>query len=455
MASASVSSLGVGSNLDLAGILDKLMAAEQQPMTKLTAKIASTNTKITTFGLLQSKLSTLQSSAEKLSSAYNLNAQSATSGDEKIATATAAFNASAGSYSLNVSQLASAQKSFSNAFSSSTTFGQGSLTFSFASGDKTIDLSDQSSYTLSELRGKINDANIGVTATIVNGSSGQRLILTGNETGANTAFTLSATNGTTGGSSQNLSAVASFDTTTSGLARSSAQDAQFTLDGVAATSSTNSVSEAVTGLSINLVATGATTLTVANDSTAITKAVQSFVDDYNAYVSLVKENSSYDSTTKKADPLNGESAIRSVQTALTKARTTVPGELSSATFKTLGSLGVSVGDDGTLSLDESTLSTALATSSTEVVKTLNAYGTAFSTTLSGIVDSSGVVGKRIDSLNHLIDVYNDNKDTLQVRLDNIEKRYKAQFTALDTLMSSLNTTSSYLTQQLAALSSSN
>lgn len=454
MATASVSSLGVGSNLDLAGILDKLMAAEQQPMTKLTAKIASTNTKITTFGLLQSKLSTLQSSADKLSSAYNLNAQSASSGDEKIATATAAFNASAGNYSLSVSQLASAQKSFSNAFSSSTSFGQGSLTFTFGDGTtQSVDLSDQSSYTLSDLRGKINDANIGVTATIVNGSDGQRLILTGNETGANAGFTLSATNGTTGGSSQNLSAVASFDTTTSGLARSSAQDAQFTLDGVAATSSTNSVSEAITGLSINLVATGATTLTVANDSTAITKAVQSFVDDYNAYVSLVKENSSYDSTTKKADPLNGESAIRSVQTALTKARTTVPGELSSATFKTLGSLGISVGDDGTLSLDESKLSTALATSSTEVVKTLNAYGTAFSDTLSGIVDSSGVVGKRIDSLNHLIDVYNDNKDTLQVRLDNIEKRYKAQFTALDTLMSSLNTTSSYLTQQLAALSS--
>ncbi|HEX5804457.1 MAG TPA: flagellar filament capping protein FliD [Azospira sp.] len=445
-----ISSLGVGAGMDLSSILSKLMAAERQPLNTLESKIISTNSKLSTYGQLQAALEKLKNAANKFSSAFNLSTASASTGDKTIATATAAFNASIGSYSLNVTQLAAAQKSFSNAITAGTTFGQGMLEFDFSGTIKTVDLSGQASYTLQEVAGKINDAAIGITATVVSGTAGDRLVLTGSSTGADGSFTLSSTDGTITPPAVSLSQLASFDTTTPDLARSTAQDAAFTIDGIAATSGSNTVTSAVAGLTINLLKTGTTTVTVENDSSKVTDAVQAFVDAYNAINTLIKDNSSYDVTSKRAKPLNGDATIRNIQSALTGVRTTVPAELAAATYQTLAEIGVSVQQDGSLKLDSSKLSSAMTTSSKDVLKTLNAYGTAFNNNVGDILGSGGIVQSRIDGLNSQITQYNSNKTSLQVRIDGIEKRYRAQFTALDRLMSSLQTTSSYLAQQLSS-----
>lgn len=442
----SVSSLGVGAGLDLNTVLSKLMTAERQPLVSLESKITATNSKISTYGRLKSRLETLASAANKLSSAFNLNAVTASSSEATVATASAAFNATAGKYAIEVTQLATAQKSFSNAFAGATTFGQGSLEFTIDGQVKTIDLTDQTSYTLQDIRAKIAEANIGISATVVSGTGGNRLVFTGSTTGAAGAFTLAAG----AGSDPSLSSLASFDTTTVGLARSNAQDAAFTVDGIAATSSTNSSTTAVNGLTINLLKAGSSTITVETDNTKVKEAVQAFVDAYNSVNALIKENSSYDSSTKKAQPLNGESTVRTIQSLLSTTRTTMPAELGSATYQTLSSLGVSVKQDGSLTLDATKLTSTLSSGQADVLKTLNAYGSAFNTALTNIQATDGVIQSRINGLGTQIKSYNDNKSSLEIRINRVEARYRAQFISLDKLVSSLQTTSSYLAQQLGS-----
>lgn len=442
----SVSSLGVGAGLDLNSILSKLMAAERAPLTSLESKINAANAKISTFGRLKARLETLASAASKLSSSFNLNAVTATSSDATVATASASFNATAGKYAIDVTQLASAQKSFSNTIGAGATFGQGSLEFTINGQVKTVDLTDQASYSLQDIRAKIVDANIGISATVVSGTGGDRLVFTGTATGATGAFTIAAG----AGSDVSLSALASFDTTTVGLARSDAVDAAFTVEGIPVTSSTNTSTTAVNGLTISLLKTGTTTLTVETDNSKVTDAVKAFVDAYNGINSLIKENSSYDSSTKKAQPLNGESTVRTIQGMLSTARTTTPAELSGALYQSLSSLGISVKQDGSLTLDSTKLSAALSANQAEALKTLNAYGAAINTALTNIQTTDGVIQSRINGLGSQVKSYNDNKSTLEIRINRIEARYRAQFISLDKLVSSLQTTSSYLSQQLGS-----
>lgn len=450
---ATTTSLGIGAGVDLQSMLTKLMAAERTPITALDKKISDTNSKISVYGTLKSKLSTLQSAANTLYLPTKLSAVTATSSDATVLTASASFNAAIGSYAVNVTQLASAQKDFSNPYATGTTFGQGTLDFVVNGTPQSINLNDKTSYTLQEVRGKINSANIGVTATIISGSDGDRLILTGSNSGASGGFSLTTTipapASVPPGSFQ--SSLASFDTTTVGLARATAQDAKITIDGVAVSSSSNVFSSAVAGLTLTAVKLGTSTVSAQNDSSKITAAVQSFVDGYNAIGSLIKINSTYDASTKTGQPLNGDSAARNIRSTLSNVRTTIPAELSTATYKTLGELGISVQKDGSLSLDSTKLNNAISLAPAEVMKTLSAYGKAFDDSVTGILGSQGLVTNRVNGLNKSIKAYQDNQAALEIRMTNIEKRYRAQFTALDTMVSSMQSTSSYLTQQLSRL----
>lgn len=442
------SSLGIGAGLDLNSVLTKLMDVERQPLTVLKSRISETNTKLSKLGSLKSKLSDLQSAASTLYLPSKLSALSASSSDTTIATATAAFNASAGSYALVVSQLAAAQKSFSSAFNGSASFGQGKLTVTINGTGHDIDLTDQGTYTLQDIRSTINAANIGVTATIISGTSGDRLVLTGSTTGATGAFSLSVSNSNQNGATNDLADLAVFDIATSGLARATAQDAILTVDGVGITSSSNTLTTAVAGLTISLQKSGSSTITVKTDNDRIVSAAQTFVDAFNAVTGMIKVESAFNTTTKTASPFNGDASVRNIQGVLSSTRTTVPSELSSATYKTLSEIGISIQQDGSLKLDSSKLLNAIGTSTSDVMTTLNAYGKAFSDATTSILDPQGLVSSRINGLNLSLKSYNENVLKLEARIAVVEARYRKQFTALDTLVSRMQTTSSYLAQQL-------
>lgn len=448
---ANISSLGVGSGANLQSVLSSIMTAESAPIVALNTKISATSSKISLYGTLSSKLDALRSAADTLQYPSRLSALSATSSDSSVLGASALFSASAGTYATEVTQLASAQKSFSTAYSAGTTFAPGDLNFTVAGvAASPISLSGQASYTLQEVGTAINDAKIGVTATVITASDGsQRMVLTGDKSGDGNGFTLTSTL-TASGSQDSLDA---FDTTTAGLKRAVAQDAKMTLDGIEVSSSTNSFSNAVSGLTLTAVKLGTSTVTVQNDSSKITAAAQAFVDSYNAVVSLIKNNSTYNTSTKTGLSFNGESATRSILSTLNSTRTTLPSGLSSS-FSTLSELGISINQNGLLTLDSSKLNTAIGTSSTDVINTLGAYGKAFSDSITSLSSTGGVLSNRVNGLNSTVNRYQDNLALLQTRVALIEKRYRAQFSALDTLVSSLNTTSSALTQQLAALTKS-
>lgn len=445
------SSLGIGSGIDLNSMLSKLIALEQQPVTAMDTKISVATTKISAYGKLKTALANLQTAAVKLATPSKLAAYTATSSDATIATATTASNASPGTYAINVTQLAKAQKSFSTPFASATAFGQGSLDFTVNGTPHSISLTDQASYSINDLRAKINTANIGVTAAVVSGTGGDRLVLSGTSEGSAGAFTLAVTSG-----DANLNALVPFDTDVA-LATTVAQDATFTIDGVAGTSSTNTISTAVNGLTLNFLKTGTTNLTVKSDTSTVVASVQAFVDSYNAVSTLIKSNTAYDATTKTAQPLNAEASVRTIQGLLNAARTTTPTALSSATYKTLSQLGISATTGGGLTFDSSKLTSAIGTSFSDAQTTLGAYGAAFDSTLTDILNVSGtdanrgIIENRLNGLSMSVKNFTDSKAVLQLRIDAVEKRYRAQFTALDTMVSSMQTTSSYLTQQLARL----
>lgn len=455
---ATASSLGVGTGIDLQSMLTSIVAAERAPITVANTKISATNAKISLYGTLKLKLDALQSAADTLRFPSRLSAVSATSNESTVVGATASYTAAVGSYALNVTQLASAQKSFSNSYASGTTFGAGNLTFTVGGVDASpITLTGSES--LQEVGAKINSAKIGVTATVItSGDGSQRMILTGDNSGSGNGFSLASTSLPSGGQAS----IADLDLLTAQeitdgsdtLQRSEAQDALMSIDGISVSSSTNSFTGAVDGLTLTAAKVGTANVTVQNDTTKITTAVQVFVASYNAVATVVKSNSGYDATTKTGQPFNGDFASRSVLDSLGSVRTSVPDSLSTATFKTLADLGVTVQQSGLLSLDTSKLSTAISTSASEAIKTLNAYGESFSTKVLEMQGAGGVVSNRLSSLNTTLQRDKDRVEALEIRVDLIEKRYRAQFIALDKFMSTMKTTSSALAQQLATLTTS-
>jgi flagellar hook-associated protein 2 len=447
---ATITSLGVGSGLDLESLVTSLMAVEARPLTALQTKVASYTSKISSLGTLKSKLSALQTAAAAMKTATGKTALStfasftASTADTTIATATATTGAVAGTYALNVTQLAVAQRFESGTFSSTTdTVGSegDTLTFDFATPDDegnsrsvTITL-DSSNNSLTGLRNAINNANMGVAATIVNGTDGPQLIFTGEE-GLDNEITLSG-------------ALATQFTE-----KVSAQNAEFTINGIAATSSTNSASGVLDGVTIGLVKEGTTTLTVAADySTNITSALNDFITAYNAANSTMTTMGAYNSTTGTAGALQGNQILRDSQTLVRNLlySTTTGG---TSAYQTLSDIGVTVGTDGSLSLDSSKLEGALAADSSAVATLVTKIGESYNSSLESTVGYSGKIKIATDSANTIIKQLEERQEALELRLETIEARYRSRFTALDTLLSNLNNTSTYLTQQLASLTGS-
>jgi len=444
---ATTSSLGIGTGVDLQSMLTSILTAERAPIKTLDTKISVANNKISLYGTLKSKLDALQTAADTLQFPSRLSALSAASSDTTVLTASADYTAAVGSYGMEVTQLASAQKSFTSAYSAGTTFGAGSLDFTVG-GVAAPPISLTAGASLQDVSSAINTAKIGVTATVITDTTGnQRMVLTGDKTGAGNDFSLISSS-TASGSQPSL---ASFDTTTPALKRATAQDALMTLDGIAVKSSSNTFTSAVTGLTLTAVKLGTSNVTVQNDSTKITSAVQAFVDSYNAVVSLIKSNNGYNASTNTGQAFTGDTAARSVIDNLGRTRTTVPTELAGATMNSLSALGITIQQTGLLKLDTATLSTAVNTSAKDVVSALTAYGKSFSTEVTAMLSSDGTVANRLSSLDSSVRRYKDSQASLEVRVSLVEKRYRAQFTALDKLVSSMQTTSSYLTQQISQL----
>ena len=480
---ATISSLGLGSGLDVESIITKLMAVEQQPIADINKKTDGLKTKLSTYGQIQSALSTLRDASAKLTNPDTWAGAKATSSDTTAISVTASSGAAIGSASISVSQLAAAQTLASGTFSStSATVGQGSITielgswatdtngavtgFTSKTGTTPVTINIGAGQdSLTQVRDQINAAGAGVTAAIVTDATGSRLTLTSRNSGESNGFrvTVNDADGDSG-DANGLSQLA-YDPSTSVSQLSltlPAQNARAILNGLPISSETNTLASAIDGINIILLkTTPPVTLSVNQDADAIKKAVSDFTTAYNAINQLLRAQTKYDSASKTAAPLQGDSAAVSLNNRL---RGIVGGATSlGGSLSRLSDVGLAPGSDGNLPTAGAKLDKALNNLSDLKqffmgVDATNDSNSGFAVRLRTMIDQAlsvdGSVTSRQKGIQANIDSNNKNVDTLNDRSASTEKRLRAQYASLDTKMSQLSNLSNYLTQQLASLSKS-
>ncbi|PMR77691.1 flagellar filament capping protein FliD [Billgrantia endophytica] len=451
---STITSLGIGSGLDLNGLLDQLNAAERKKLEPIKLQQQSHQAKISAYGTLQGALSSFQTAAAKLNDPGFFQSVSSTVTGSGVKAAASA-DAPPGRYDVNVEALARSQSIATGGFAGDATFG-GELTMTVGMGDEarelTIDLDEGSS--LADLRDAINAEKGGVTASIVNDGnpdSPYRLVLTANETGTNAAVqsvSLGGENGFSFGFDAEGNATGSMTQTVA------AQNARLEVNGIAITSQSNQVKGAIQGVTLDLSETTAdgstTTVTVERNTLAIREAVSDFVKAYNEVRATINGLTSFNAETGDAGELLGDSTLRTIENRM---RSTLSGGVAEGEFRMLSDIGITLQRDGKLKLDEEKLSGIVASEP----EALAAF-------FAGESEAGGMAGKLNEALDQVLrdeGLLDNAKRGLETRISNLDdrhermersieqtiQRYRIQFGQLDVMIASMNQTSDYLFQQ--------
>ncbi len=451
---AGLSSPGIGSGLDVSGIVTQLMTLEKRPIAGLNTREAGFQAKLTAYGSLKGVLSSVQSTAKALTLATTFTSRTAAVSDATVLAASAETTAAVGSYSIAVTQLAKfhAVRSDTNYAATTDTFNTGTLAIKVGAGDTVNVTIDSNNNTLAGIRQAINDAGAGVTASIVNDGGTNRLLLTSKTLGAAGAITVTATDSGSGGTH----ALSGLDSSVL-VATQTADDAEFSVNGFEVTRSSNTIGDVVEGLTLNLTKVGTSNVTISVNTGATTAAINGFVKAYNDTVKQLQSASAYNAATKVASVLTGDSTARSISTQMrTLAQSTVLGV--GGGIATLSSIGIALQKDGTLLVDSTKLAAALADPAKDVAALFSAttvgnqgIAVRFNNAMEGIIGSTGLIASRTEGIAASIKDISNRREAITLRLTKIEARYRAQFTALDGLIAGMNKTSEFLTQQLANL----
>ncbi len=445
----------IGSGLDIPTLVSQLVAAERAPSanrintqgTAATAKLSALGSIKSSLGSLQSALDALAKGADTPGFKSSVPENSGFSASIVNDPGTGKSQAAPGTYNVEVLSLAQAQKLSSGAFAADTAVGDGTL--SIAWGDESVDVEIPTGSTLSQIAAAINTAagGKGVNATVITATDGQHLVLNAVDAGTEGALTVSSSGGNGG-----LSAL-EWDGTDGGLKQTvAASNARVRVDGFERESSSNSISDIIPGVTLNLTKAeeGAIkTLTISRDSAPLKIDLQAFVSAYNASISVLKNSSAYDATNDKASTLTGDAMVRGLQQQLRNQL--------SANVMDMKELGLTINKDGTLALDASAFDKAMAENPAAAAKLLGKDGKlsgSMSSLLKSNLDSTGTLTQRTDALNKQIKRLEKDLDDLDLRMEKVSARYTAQFTAMDTLVAQMQSTSNYLSQQLAGLGKS-
>jgi len=457
---------GLGSGLDVAGMVAKLVGAERAPADARITKLDKANTSdLTAVSTLRGAMATFQDKATALKDATALVLRTATSANTALFTATADSTASTGSYDIEVKNLAAAGKFTTVSLGATTTSAVQTGTLAVTQGSTTFNVVINSgNNTLSGLRDAINSSasTTGVTASLLTLADGVHLQLNGGATGSANALSVSASNPSATG---DVSLAALFNSAQTVVAA----NANITINGLAATSATNAFSAAIQGVTVNVAGVstvGSTTsLAVANNDSAISAKVSDFVNAYNNLITTMAGLGGYNATTKTAGAMLGDSMMQTIQTQVRRTATMVVSGGSSV-YNTLSAIGV-VRDDinkadvtGKLKVDATKLQAALTADSQSVSKVLAGSGgiaTAFATALdkhtetkTGVADLAtreAVIAARTKDIAK-------QKTALEARVADYKARQTKIFNSLDGMLSKMQTTSSQLSQSLSKTTSS-
>lgn len=443
-----ISATGIGSGLDVDSIVSQLMAIEEQPIYTLQQEAAYVEAEISALGQLKSALAGLQSTAQALESESAFFSASASSSDDDVITATAENSAVSGSYDLVVSTLAENHKLASASFTSTEEIGTGVITIATGSGSFDVAISSTAN-TISDIRNAINnDANnTGVTASVITVDGGDKLILTSDKGGTENVLQITVSDDGDGDDTDNTDGLSRLVYETSGTQNltqvQAGVDASFTIDTYTVTKSSNTITDVIEGVTINLVATGNATVEVSEDKGVALSSMQKLASSYNGVVDSI--------SALRTSGMAGDSLLRNIEVAL---RDVFRAETSglAGTLTTSYEAGFSFDKYGQLSIDTTTFNAALADDfdglKSYFTDTYQGFGDRMDKLIDSYAGVDGSIDGRTTSLNTQADGILDQISTMQVRLTNIEARYRAQFSALDALVASLNVTSDYLTQQL-------
>ncbi|MEL0167680.1 MAG: flagellar filament capping protein FliD [Pseudomonadaceae bacterium] len=471
---------GIGSGLDISNIVSALVNADGAPKTAQLNRLENATTeKFTALGSFRSALSTFQATLKNLSTAETYEKRTATSGDSSLFSVTAKSTASTGNYSVQVFNLAQTSKvALQGVDDPVAAVGTGSMTISAGDKSFSIDISDANS-SLTGIRDAINAAgkDSGISAAIVtdpSGTAGSRLVLSSTNSGTGNDINVEVT--TDGDDTGDLSVLAFTPPATTDFEPavpsdpreakviSYARDASVAIDGITISSDSNTIKDAVDGVTITLKkaqsqedldAAATVSLTVGADKAGVKKSLQSFVDAYNNMMSTINSLTSVtpvggDDGEPLAAALVGDASVRSVLSGLRN-------EMASAgdgTIRTLADLGIRTERDGTLSIDSDKLDTAL-NDNYDALSGFLSGDDGLMMRLNNKIDpyskTGGIIDTRNNALQNTLSSIDDQREKLNTRLVNLESRLLAQFNAMDTLVANLSNTSTYLEGQLANL----
>ena len=451
---AAITSTGLGSGLDIEGMVTKLVAAEgQAPTARLKAQGTKLQTNLSALGVLQNALANFQTSVQGLSRDSNFQARVASSNNTAAFTVTTDGTAIPANYPVTVTQLAQSAVSRTGDFLSSTTLvGAGTLDIKLGTSSFTI--SADASTTLAGVRDAINNAtdNPGIKATLIQVDSGTQLVLSSSVLGAANKIEIAA-HPTTPEPNKDLNRFATATATTPSSLTPivDAMDASLTVTGQTVTRQSNNISDVIPGVTISLVGPTSTvsTLAITTDTSNTQSKINSFITAYNALSSTIASQTSYNAATKTAGVLSGDSTLRSLKSQIDQALSN-PVETGSSTYSTLVSIGITKDKNGVLSLDTTKFTNALSTNPAAVSSlftSTNGVAAKLNTQLTNALTSGGSITTRVAGVNQKLGDLAKQQTALNVRLAATEARYRAQFTAMDNLMGKMQSTGTYLNQQ--------
>lgn len=416
-----ISSPGIGSGLDVNGIVTKLMTVEAQPLNTLTTKEATYQAKLSAYGTLSGALSSFQGAVQGLNDPAKFLSLKASSSDATVASASASSIAVAGSYALDISKIAQSQKLVAAGKTSTTAAiglgGTTTLNFNFGTisgtlapyvpatgtggtytassflsngaGAKTVVI-DATNNSLTGIRDAINTAKIGVTASIVNdgGASPYRLVLSSDNAGQSNSISISVS---AGGDAAVTTLLSQDPTGAVGVTQNLqqtlvGQNTEMTVNGVFVSKTSSTLTDVVPGVTLGALKIGTSTVTVAQDSSGVTTAVNAFIKGYNDLAKTLKDSSSYDPATKKAGILQGDASVRTIQSQI---RALLGHSLTSnLAYTNLSQVGITLQRDGTLALDSGKLQTALAANPVDVAALFTTTGKASDSLVSYVSSTS-------------------------------------------------------------------
>jgi flagellar hook-associated protein 2 len=449
-ASALITSTGIGSGLDIGGIVSSLTTAFGAAQTdQLTNQANTLDAQVSAYGTFTSALDTLQQAVQAIEDPSQLAGFDATVANTNIASATTTSDAVAGQYSLQVGNLATAATLTSQPLvgGASTVVGTGTLTISMGGASTSINV-DSTDNTLAGIASAINSApnNPGVTASIIATTAGARLVLSGTATGTANAITVTPTGGDGG-----LSSLALTQT-------QAAQDANFSINGFAASSASNQVSNAITGVTINLLQPSAvdatttpatlvpTTLTVSADTSAAQTSIDKFVTALNGVISSIQSLTGYDPSTQTAGPLNGNATLEAFQNQLEGILDKVSTGGASG-VKSLTDLGITANADGSYSTDDTKLGNALSASLASIGTLLggtNGIATQIDNLVTGYTKPGGLLATINQGLETSLKNNSTQQTALTAQLAAYSARLTAEYNAMDTAVALLKQTQTYL-----------